>query len=73
MLRTPLKYRLFFYDRHRHIRRVENITCATDNIACQEAKSLQDGGSVEIWEAARMVARIEANGEQTDAANYPAH
>ena len=71
--RTPLNYRLFFYDRHRHIRRVENIACVTDRLACEQAKVLQDGGPVEIWEAARMVARIEPNGDQTDADDYPSH
>jgi hypothetical protein len=63
--RVPLDYRLFFYDGRNHILRIEDVACETDELACARAHVLLDGSPIEVWQAARLVLRIEADGKHS--------
>ena len=53
-------YRVYFIDDHGHIRSARERECETDAEALAFAEQVAEGQSVEIWNRARLVGRIEA-------------
>ena len=53
-------YRLYFLDRADHIRHAISLECEDDEAALAVVEQHRDGRTVELWEGARWVARLEA-------------
>jgi hypothetical protein len=58
-------YRLYFFNSKDRISRALDIECDDDGAAVSELRRHKTSFPVEIWQEARLVARIE--GEPTDA------
>jgi hypothetical protein len=54
-------YRIYFFDRQDHIRHALSVECDNDANALELLESHRDGRTLELWEGARRVARIEAD------------
>ncbi len=55
-------YRLYFLDRNDHIRHALDIECQDDTEAIELVEGHRDGRTMELWQGARRVARIEGDG-----------
>ena len=55
-------YRLYFLDRNDHIRHALDIECQDDAEAIELVEGHRDGRTMELWQGARRVARIEGDG-----------
>lgn len=57
-------YRLYRLERDGHIRTPPLVVeCGDDGAAVAEARKLLNDGDVEVWEGARLVARLGRSGE----------
>ncbi len=65
-------YRLYFLDRSDHIRHALSLECRSDAEAIDLIEDHKDGRSMELWQGARRVARIEADVSPQAALNHPA-
>ena len=52
-------YRAYFLNSGGHIVRAVELACDTDDAAAEAARRLLNGQPIELWERARMVARLE--------------
>ncbi len=60
-MRVP-HYRLYFLDRDDHIRHALNLECGDDAEAVELIEDHRDGRTMELWQGARRVARVEGDG-----------
>ncbi len=58
-------YRVYFIDSNGRFCAVEVVQADTDEAAITQAETLREGKPVEVWSAARSVARLLANGERS--------
>lgn len=56
---SMVAYRAYFIGNDGHFKKVRVLECPDDKAVIAEAKKLQDGYDVEIWDLARMVIRLE--------------
>ncbi len=52
-------YRLYFLDPKDHIRHAISLECVDDAQALATVEDHRDGRTLELWEGARRVARLE--------------
>ena len=52
------RYRLYFLDREGRIRRAMDLDCDDDAEAVQAMEARDEGGGMELWEAARLVKKV---------------
>ncbi len=65
-------YRLYFLDRGDHIRRAVSLECRDDAEAIGLIEAHKDGRTLELWQGARQVIRVEADVSPQGALNHPA-
>ena len=65
-------YRLYFLDRSDHIRHALSLECRNDAEAITLIEEHKDGRTMELWQGARQVTRIEADLSPQAALNHPA-
>jgi hypothetical protein len=59
-------YRIYVLDKDEHINSpVELIFCPDDAAAIDRAKQLLDGHSIEVWDHARFVRRLDPPGSES--------
>ena len=51
-------YRLYFLDDDDHIRHAVSLECENDDEATELARGHADGRTLELWQGARLVARM---------------
>ena len=53
-------YRIYVLEKDDHIQRPATvIDCPDDSAAIENAKALPDGQAIEVWDHARLVARLD--------------
>jgi hypothetical protein len=52
-------YHAYFIDEDGHVTLRIDLVCADEDTAMEQAKSLVDGQSIELWEAARKIATFD--------------
>jgi hypothetical protein len=52
-------YRFYNLDQHGHIVKANDLSCSDDLDALKKAKALSADAEIEIWQAARRVARVK--------------
>jgi hypothetical protein len=63
-------YRFFFVGRDGHIAGRINCDCEDDLAALEYAETLATTASIEIWDAARFVARVKAENKPLDLTDH---
>jgi hypothetical protein len=53
---------MYFIDRNGRTAKAKNLHCENDVQAVAEARQAIDGQDLELWQADRMVIRLNANG-----------
>lgn len=51
-------YRLYFHGKSGHFLRAEDIDVESDDAACQKARELDHAHCIEVWQHARMIAKV---------------
>jgi hypothetical protein len=59
-------YRVFLIDEQNHYKGGEVLECPNDQAALDHAWVYVDGCSVEVWEDERLVARLTADGPNSN-------
>ena len=57
------EYKIYVLNSENHIQKRYDIKACDDITALESARSLAQMATVEIWESARMIARMAKNGE----------
>jgi hypothetical protein len=60
---VPVSYRVFLRDAHGHIQNVIELDCNGDDEGRLKARELKGAAVVELWQAARLVARFDGDGK----------
>jgi hypothetical protein len=60
--RTPIRYQYRFLDYRDHLESFSELEFESDELACERAKSMRAKGTIEVWERARFVCRVDETG-----------
>jgi hypothetical protein len=56
-------YRIYEFNSQNHIQKRHDLAAPDDVTALEQAKPFASKATIEIWESARMIARVGYNGE----------